>query len=103
MEAGGVQAIDQIEDLLRRLARSELDAGYRFGSDGKLRLVFPMPTWEDYLTLAFDEIRQSGTASVQIMRRFRSALIGLIDSVSTPERAETVCRHIEHLDAGIDN
>jgi uncharacterized membrane protein len=52
-----VQAIDQIEDLLHRLGRRELDAGYVRDAEGVLRLVFPMPTWNDYLTLAFHEIR----------------------------------------------
>ena len=74
-----VQAIDQIEDLLRRLGRLDLDAGYASDANVVLRLVFPMPTWEDYLTLAFDEIRQYGANSVQVMRRLRSALTGLAD------------------------
>ena len=55
-----VQAIDQIEDLLRRLGGRDLDAGYAFDADGDLRLIFPMPRWEDYLVLAFDEIRHYG-------------------------------------------
>ena len=55
-----VQAIDQIEDLLRRLGGHDLDAGYAHDADGVLRLIFPMPTWEDYLVLAFDEIRHCG-------------------------------------------
>ena len=74
-----VQTIDQLEDLLYRLGRVELDAGYARDANGVLRLVFPMPTWEDYLTLAFDEIRQFGGTSIQVMRRLRSALIGLTD------------------------
>jgi len=68
-----VQAMDQIEDLLRRLGRRDLDAGYARDADGVFRLIFPMPTWEDYLALAFDEIRQFGATSVQVMRRLRSA------------------------------
>jgi hypothetical protein len=42
-----------------------------------------------YLTLAFDEIRQYCTGSVQVMHRLRSALLGLADSVgpqSVPKR-----------------
>src|SRR5260370_5596344 len=56
-----VQAIDQIEDLLRRLGGHDLDAGYARDADGDLRLIFPMPTWEDYLVLALDRIRQSAS------------------------------------------
>jgi uncharacterized membrane protein len=96
-----VQAIDQIEDLLRRLGGRDLDAGYARDADGALRLVFPMPTWEDYLTLAFDEIRQYGAGSVQVMRRLRSALGGLADSVAAEARVETVRRYLKHLDAAI--
>jgi uncharacterized membrane protein len=97
-----VQAIDQIEDLLRRLGRGDLDAGYARDADGKLRLVYPMPTWEDYLTLAFDEIRQYGAASVQVMRRLRSTLIELAASLTSPERADAVRRYLAHLDLVIE-
>jgi uncharacterized membrane protein len=51
-----VQTIDQIEDLLRRLGQHDLDVGYVSDASGVVRLVFPM-TWQDYLALAFDEIR----------------------------------------------
>jgi len=60
-----VQAIDQIEDLLRRLSRRRLDAGYARDSSGLVRVVFPVPSWQDYLALSFDEIRQFGSTSVQ--------------------------------------
>jgi uncharacterized membrane protein len=93
-----VQAIDQIEDLLLRLGRRDLDAGYARDRDGILRLIYPMPTWEDYLTLAFDEIRQFGASSVQVMRRLRSALAGLKDSATIPARAEAVDHYVKRLD-----
>ncbi len=97
-----VQTIDQLEDLLRRLGASELDAGYAADESGALRLVFPTPTWEDYLTLAFDEIRQFGSGSVQVMRRMRSALVGLAESLSSEERAQAARRYLEHLDHVIE-
>jgi uncharacterized membrane protein len=97
-----VQAIDQIDDLLRRLGGHDLDAGYAYDADGVLRLIFPMPTWEDYLALAFDEIRQYGSDSVQIMRRLRSALVGLADSVTDDTRIGAVVRHLKQLDAAVD-
>jgi uncharacterized membrane protein len=50
-----------------------------------LRLTFPTPTWEDYLSLAFDEIRFYGATSLQVMRRLRTALFDLASGVP-PQR-----------------
>ena len=96
-----VQAIDLIEDILRRLARHELDTGYTKDANGILRLIVPMPTWEDYLHLAFDEIRQYGGTSVQVMRRLRSALVGLAEVVVSESRTASAQKYLERLDLGI--
>jgi uncharacterized membrane protein len=96
-----VQAIDQIEDLLRRLARVELDDGAEVDAAGRLRLTFPMPSWEDYLSLAFDEIRVFGTTSVQVMRRLRAALLGLLEVLGEDPRAGAVRDYLAHMDAAI--
>lgn len=98
-----VQALDQIEDLLRRLGRRALDAGCVMDAQGVLRLIFPTPTWEDYLSLAFDEIRQYGVGSVQVTRRLRSALLGLMDSVTETERKEAVRRYLQHLNLAVEH
>jgi uncharacterized membrane protein len=98
-----VQTIDQIEDLLLRLGQSDLDAGRIRDQNGALRLVYPVPTWGDYLTLAFDEIRQYGAGSVQVMRRLRSALVSISHSLSDESRIQTVQRYIDHLNLTIDH
>jgi uncharacterized membrane protein len=97
-----VQALDQIEDLLRRLGRRELEAGYAGDETGALRVIFPTPTWDDYLTLAFDEIRQYGATSIQVMRRLRSALFDLAEAVPVPERRSAVQHYIEHLNLAVE-
>lgn len=99
--ATAVQAIDQIEDLLRRLGRLDLDVGRVHDDVGVLRLVVPMPTWEDYLALGFDEIRHFGSSSIQVLRRLRAALMGLSDYVTSESRRDAVRRYIEHLNLGI--
>ncbi|WP_164936272.1 MULTISPECIES: DUF2254 domain-containing protein [Bradyrhizobium] len=96
-----VQAIDQIEDLLRRLAKCDLDACQAFDEDGVLRVIYRMPTWEDYLALAFDEIRQFGSTSIQVMRRLRAALAELAECVDG-DRAKLVRDYLGHLDSGIE-
>jgi uncharacterized membrane protein len=97
-----VQTIDQLEDLLRRLGASRLDAGHAADENGVIRLIFPTPTWEDYLTLAFDEIRQFGSSSVQVIRRLRAALDGLASWLPTEDRRQSVRRYLRHLDRAIE-
>jgi uncharacterized membrane protein len=76
-----VQALDQIEDHLRRLGNRKLDVGRVKDASGVLRVVFPVPTWEDFLRLAFEEIRACGAGSVQVMRRMREAQNTLLATV----------------------
>jgi len=97
-----VQALDQIDDLLRRLARCDLDDGRINDAHGVVRVVFPTPNWEDYLALAFDEIRVFGATSVQVMRRLRSALLGLAELLGAHERAGSIQRYLLHIDAAIE-
>jgi uncharacterized membrane protein len=96
-----VQALDQIEDLLRRLGCRQLEAGYARDAAGKIRVTFPVPTWQDYLALAFDEIRQFGAASIQVGRRLRAALVGLGDTIAVDERRAAVQQYLDHLNLGI--
>lgn len=97
-----VQALDQIEDLLRRLARCDLSDGRLSDAAGEVRLVYPTPDWEDYLALGFDEIRVFGATSVQVMRRLRSALLGLAELLGENERAGNVRMYLQHIDAAIE-
>jgi uncharacterized membrane protein len=93
-----VQAIDQIEDLLRRLGRHDLQPAYAADGDGKFRVIIPLPTWDDYLSLAFDEVRQYGANSIQVIRRLRAALVGLAEGMDHSIRAEAVREYLKHLD-----
>lgn len=97
-----VQALDQIEDLLNRLGRRALDAGFVTDAQGELRLVFPMPTWDEYLTLGLDEIRLCGAGTLQVLRRMRAALLDLAGSLTRPDRVESVRNYAEHLSAVIE-
>ena len=76
-----VQALDQIEDLLRRLGCRRLEIGEVRNGSGVLRLVVPVPSWEDFLDLAFSEIRSYGRESMQVMRRMKALLSDLIEAL----------------------
>jgi uncharacterized membrane protein len=95
-----VQALDQIEDLLLRLGRSDLEGGCMTDGRGSLRLVFPVPSWDDFLVLAFDEIRYCGATSIQVMRRMRALLQDLAQQVPQ-ERRPALLQYLERVDKGI--
>ena len=45
---------------------------------GAVRVIVPLPTWDDFVRLAFDEIRTYGGGSVQVIRRLRALMCDLI-------------------------
>jgi uncharacterized membrane protein len=95
-----VQALDQIQDHLLRLGKRRLEIGAVRDEQGTLRLIIPYPTWEDFLRLAFDEIRFCGATSVQVMRRMR-ALIGDLIASLPAERHQALIHQRERLSATI--
>jgi uncharacterized membrane protein len=96
-----VQALDHIEDLLLQLGRRRLDVGALRDRDGVLRVVIPHPVWDDFVILAFDEIRFYGATSVQVMRRMKALTSDLIAALQ-PERHPSLKHYQERLAATID-
>jgi uncharacterized membrane protein len=74
-----VQAIDRLYDCLRQLAPRPFPDGQYRDETGKVRLVTRTMAWDDYVHLAFDEIRMAGAQSPQVVRRLRAALEDLGD------------------------
>ena len=84
-----VQAIDRLHDILRQLARRPFPDGRVHDEDGEIRLLVKTMTWENYVHLAFDEIRMAGAGSPQVSRRLVAALMDL-RRVALPERIEVL-------------
>ena len=60
-----------------------------------------MRAWEDFLALGVTEIREFGATSIQVVRRLRSMLEELHDSVP-PEHRGAVELEIARLDATVE-
>ena len=65
-------------------------------SAGELRLLVTTMSWEDYVHLAFDEIRMVGAGSPQVSRRLKAALDDL-RSVAPLERVDVLDKQLELL------
>ena len=80
------QAIDQLHDLLRRLAHRRVPSPFRVDDDGTLLVVATRLSWDDYVALAFDEIRLYSAQSIQVVRRLRGALEDLVEATPSARR-----------------
>jgi uncharacterized membrane protein len=88
-----VQALNSLEDLLRRVAWRRLEVGQLRDKDGTVRVLLPTPGWDDYIDLALTEIREYGQHSAQVMRRMRALLEDLQEGVP-PARHPAIQRHL---------
>lgn len=96
-----VQAIDRLHDCLRQLAPRAFHDGRHRDASGRIRLVTQTLSWEDYVHLAFDEVRLAGKESPQITRRLRAALEDLLN-VAPPERQGVLREQLDLLKKSID-
>lgn len=81
-----VQALDHIGDLLLRLSRRRIERGAFRDAAGRLRVIMPMPTWDDFLWLAFGEIHAYGATSLQVVRRMHALVADLLATVPDERR-----------------
>ena len=96
-----IQILDYIEIFLRRICTADLRDQHTYADPtGVPRVVIPGRTWVDYLQLAVTEIRTYGTHSVQVCRRLRSLLDGLL-VLAAPDRREAIHTELSLLDESI--
>ena len=103
-----VQCLDHLHDFLRRLVRRRFPTGRYLDEDGNLRLVVQSAAWDDYVSLAFDEIRQYGASSMQVNRRLRATIDDLLTIAPLERRGplererrmlhDSVARSFPHLE-----
>ena len=96
-----VAAIDQIQDLLGRLGARRLGTGQVRDRAGNLRLEMHKPAWEDFVSLALDEIRQYGKGTFQVVRRLRAMLEDLLEIVPDPRR-QALREQLALVQRGVD-
>ena len=85
-----VIAIDQLHRLLRRAGNRDLRTDEWLSPSGELRVIVRTPNWEDFVHLAFTEIRFCGAQNMQIARRLRAMIENLIETL--PKRRHAALR-----------
>src|SRR4051794_29651575 len=77
---------DSIETLLRALAGRRLDISDVTDASGTIRADLTLPTWEDFVALAHDEIALSARHFPAVLRRQEQLLSTLAYSVQPARR-----------------
>jgi uncharacterized membrane protein len=97
-----VQVLNHIETFLHGVGRSELRGRHVLADlAGRPRVVVPGRGWEEYLELGVTEVREYGVGSLQVCRRLRALLDGLLAGV--PEaRRPAVRRQLALLDDAVE-
>jgi uncharacterized membrane protein len=81
-----VQVLDNEEGLLRVLVGRDLDVGEVTGPRGNARVLLPLPSWEDYVGLAVDELIDMGADYASVQRRLERLLRDLLAVAPTSRR-----------------
>jgi uncharacterized membrane protein len=95
-----VEALHRIHDSVRQLAWRPFPSGLHTDAAGELRLIVPVRDWEEFVRLAFEEIRLVGAAQPQIARSLRAVLEDL-KTVAPEERQAALDEQRELLDAAV--
>jgi uncharacterized membrane protein len=85
-----VLALDQVHRMLRVVGLRHLRTDGLVDASGQLRVVCRTPNWEDFVHLAFSEIRKSGSGNLQIVRRLRAMIQNLLQTL--PEHRHSALR-----------
>ena len=96
-----VLSIDQLHRLLRTAGRRNLRADSILDSSGRLRVIFRTPDWDDFVNLAFVEIRFYGASNMQIARRLRAMIVNLAKALPARRHA-ALHREFDLLDRTLE-
>ena len=100
--ATAVQVLDTTESLLQALVSRDLDVAGIADGTGNVRVVLALPSWDDYLRIALDDLIEAAAQSPMVLLRARALLTTLLDA-APPARQPPVTRRLhraEQLGAG---
>jgi uncharacterized membrane protein len=81
-----VEALNGIDELLRVLLVRDLAIEIVKGADGEPRVLLRLPSWEDYVSVALDEIIANVGSSPLVRRRVEGLLTELVAIAPTGRR-----------------
>ncbi len=96
-----VIAIDQLHRLLRKAGNKSLRTDEIIDKAGQLAVIFRTPNWQDFVHLAFTEIRLCGAQNIQIARRLRAMIENLVQTLPG-NRHPALQKELQLLDRAVE-
>jgi uncharacterized membrane protein len=96
-----VIAIDQLHRLLRKAGNKNLRTDEILDKTGQLVVIFRTPNWQDFVHLAFTEIRHCGAQNMQIVRRLRAMIENLVETLPG-HRHPALQKELQLLDRAVE-
>ena len=98
--ATAVQVLDTTESLLRPLVSRDLDVAGVHDDAGTVRVVMALPSWDDYLRTALDDLLEFAAPTPMVLLRLRTLLTTLLNAapparqpaITQPARAHRATR-----------
>jgi uncharacterized membrane protein len=95
--ATAVQVLDTTESLLQLLVARDLDVDEVADDTGDVRVVLALPSWDDYLRTALDDLIESAAQSPMVLLRARTLLTTLLNA-APPARQPPITRRLHRAD-----
>ena len=95
--ATAVQVLDTTESLLQALVSRDLDVADVADSARTVRVVLALPSWDDYLRTALDDLIESASQSPMVLLRARVLLTTLL-TAAPPARQPSIARRLDRAE-----
>ena len=95
--ATAVQVLDTIESLLQALVSRDLDVADVTDSAGTVRVVLALPSWDDYLRTALDDLIESASRSPMVLLRAQTLLTSLLNA-APQARQPPIARRLQRAE-----
>jgi len=95
--ATAAQVLDTIESLLQALVSRDLAVADVADDAGTVRVVLALPSWDDYLRTALDDLIESAARSPMVLLRAQALLTSLLNT-APPARRPAVTRRLQRAE-----
>lgn len=92
-----INCIDNLTDILSKIARHNNPSPYVFDQDNNIRLIVKKHSFEDYLNVAFNQIRQYGANSPAILIKQMKSLAQITQHDTNRQHQNNMMRHAQMI------